>query len=51
MTMIARTVVLGLAASAPNFVTRIGRALNRSVASRYEEQRARVARTGFGGMI
>lgn len=50
VSVIARTVVRGLA-SAPRLVTRIGLVLNRSVASRYEEQRARIERTGSGGLI
>lgn len=50
MSVIARTVFRGLA-NAPRLATRIGRALNRSGASRYEEQRARIERTGSGGLI
>ena len=44
MTQIAKTVARGLAG-------RIGRALTRSVAQRYAEQRSQVERTGFGGML
>ncbi|WP_342165482.1 hypothetical protein [Methylobacterium sp. SD21] len=44
MTQIAKTVARGLA-------SRLGRALTRSVAHRYAEQRLQVERTGFGGML
>lgn len=50
VSFIARTVVRGLA-SAPHFANRLGRALNRSVAGRYEEQRVRFERTGSGGLL
>ncbi|MDQ0444335.1 hypothetical protein [Methylobacterium persicinum] len=50
MSFLARTVVRGLA-SAPHLANRIGRALNRSVAGRYEEQRLRFERTGSGGLL
>ncbi|WP_279597690.1 hypothetical protein [Methylobacterium sp. J-067] len=44
MTQIAKTVARGLA-------SRFGRALTRSVAHRYAEQRLHMERTGFGGML
>lgn len=47
MTLIAKSVAWSLSVSA----TRIGRALNRSAVGRYEEARAQVERTGFGGML
>lgn len=47
MTLIAKSVARGISLSA----TRIGRALNRSAAGCYEEARAQVERTGFGGML
>ncbi|WP_449409442.1 hypothetical protein [Methylobacterium komagatae] len=47
MTLIAKSVAWSLSVSA----IRIGRALNRSAAGRYEEARAQVERTGFGGML
>ncbi|MCJ2012507.1 hypothetical protein [Methylobacterium sp. J-076] len=50
-TVLSTTVVRGIAASAPRLARRIGRAFDRSVAARYEEQRAQVERTGFGGML
>ena len=47
MTLIVKSVAWSLSISA----TRIGRALNRSAVGRYEEARAQVERTGFGGML
>lgn len=57
MTQIAKSVIATsviakrVATSAPRLASRIGRALDRSVAQRYAEQRAQVDRTGFGGMV
>ncbi|MFC6792126.1 hypothetical protein ACFQE0_22625 [Methylobacterium komagatae] len=47
MTLIAKSVARSLSVSA----IRISRALNRSAVGRYEEARAQVERTGFGGML
>jgi predicted NAD-dependent protein-ADP-ribosyltransferase YbiA (DUF1768 family) len=51
MTMLAQALVREISISAPRFATRLGRALTRSSAARYAEQRAQIERTGFGGML
>ncbi len=51
MTQIAQSVAREIAATAPRLATRIGRAFTRAAANRYGEERARIERTGFGGML
>jgi hypothetical protein len=51
MTQIAQSVVREIAATAPRLAVRISHALTRAAATRYGEERARIERTGFGGMI
>jgi hypothetical protein len=51
MTMLAQALVRELSATAPRLATRFGRVLSRCGAAQYAEQRAKIERTGFGGML
>jgi hypothetical protein len=51
MTLLAQAFVREITASAPRLATRLSRALTRANAAQYADQRARIERTGFGGML